>query len=208
MTKAKKRVGILVCIAVLVLGTAGATMAYFTDSDQAVNTFTVGKVEITLDEADVNLDGTYVTDVDKRVDENKYHLIPGSEYVKDPTVHVVGGSEDCYLYVKVENGLDGIIDDSNSNSIEDQMEANGWAQLKDNSGAAIAGIYCKEHTKSADIVDYIVFEEFKVDGETTKEELAGYGDGDAAIKVTAYAVQKAGFDTAFDAWKATFGKRR
>lgn len=111
----KKRIfsWILCMLAVMSISVLG-TMAYLTDEDSAVNTFTVGQVDIRLDEAKVNEQGQPVkvrddgTEevVDKvedaaRVQENKYHLIPGVSYVKDPTVTVVKDSEDSYVRILV-----------------------------------------------------------------------------------------------------------
>ena len=197
MVNKKKVIGIFACIAALALGTAAVTLAYFTDTDEVTNTFTVGKVGITLDEADVNPDGTEITGAD-RVIENKYHLLPGHTYVKDPTVHVDKDSESCYVYVKVENGLIEIIDDI---TIEDQIVENGWTLL-----TGTTDIYYKEYTASpGQDTDLIVFENFKVKGESvTGNQLEKYKA--AAIKVTAYAIQKDGFGTAEEAWTTVDNK--
>lgn len=72
------------------------TTAFLTSSDTVTNTFTVGKVSITLDETKVNPDGTPDPSAE-RVEENTYHLIPGNEYVKDPTVTVKANSEESYV---------------------------------------------------------------------------------------------------------------
>lgn len=91
----KKIVALCLCVALAVVAIGGATLAYFTDTDEAKNTFTVGNVEIKLDETDIdNPQGD-------RVQENSYKLIPGVSYVKDPTVTVLKGSEDCYVRMKV-----------------------------------------------------------------------------------------------------------
>lgn len=91
----KKIVALCLCVALAVVAIGGATLAYFTDTDEAKNTFTVGNVEIKLDETNVdNPQGD-------RVQENSYKLIPGVSYVKDPTITVLEGSEDCYVRMKV-----------------------------------------------------------------------------------------------------------
>jgi len=194
MTKVKKRVGILACIAILVLATAGVTMAYFTDSEQAVNTFTVGKVGITLDEADVNADGTEIAGA-ARVTENAYHLIPGHSYVKDPTVHVDADSEDCWLFVKIENQ---ITDIEGVPTVASQM-ADNWTLIDETNG-----IYAyNEDVKASD--DITVFKTFTVDGDNVdNDKLAAYKG--KQINVTAYAIQKAGFETAEKAWNTVGGK--
>ena len=97
----KKMKTVLLCISVCVLVFASVmgTLAYLTDTDEVVNTFTVGNVNITLDEADVDETGAIVSN--ERVKENEYHLIPGSVYVKDPTVTVKKGSEASYVRILV-----------------------------------------------------------------------------------------------------------
>ena len=88
------------CAVLLVAATIFGTMAYLTSEDKVVNTFTVGNVQIKLDEAKVNPDGTPVEGAD-RVKTNEYHLLPGHTYTKDPTVTVLEGSEESYVRLKV-----------------------------------------------------------------------------------------------------------
>lgn len=95
MKKSKVLITIL-CAVLLVTVSVLGTLAYLTSQDEVVNTFTVGKVNITLDEAAVYVDGTEIPGAD-RVKENNYHLIPGQTYVKDPTVTVKAGSEESYV---------------------------------------------------------------------------------------------------------------
>lgn len=123
----------------LMSATMVGTLAYFTDSDSVTNTFTVGHVKIDLDEADVKPNGELEyadsgnTNLNPRVKKNKYHLLPGHTYIKDPTVHVDKDSEDCYVFVTVANGIAEIEAESDSSykKIEAQMGDNGWKKLKD-----------------------------------------------------------------------------
>lgn len=97
-TKTKAFV-LALCAVLLVVSTVFVTMAFLTSQDTVKNTFTVGNVTITLDETDVNLYG--VKDGETRVKENEYKLIPGHEYIKDPTVTVTEGSEESYVRMLV-----------------------------------------------------------------------------------------------------------
>lgn len=90
----------LCCALLLVAAGVFGTLAYLTGTDTVNNTFTVGNVKITLDEAEVNTDGTPVTPAD-RVKANEYHLLPGHTYTKDPTVTVEEGSDLSYVRMKV-----------------------------------------------------------------------------------------------------------
>lgn len=103
----KKILALCLVVVLAVTAVTGATLAYFTDTKEVENTFTVGKVEIKLDEAQVKFDdesGDYVVDKTKnRTEEgNAYtNIVPAQELPKDPTVTIVDGSEDCYVRMKV-----------------------------------------------------------------------------------------------------------
>lgn len=211
MNSKLRRILLTVCsAALLVCVTVGATVAYLTSTDEVVNTFTVGNVAITLDEVDTDVygakaqkvtnpeDGT-VTKVPVKEGEdptrgtgNVYKLIPGHEYTKDPTVHVTAGSEDCWLFVKVVNGISAIEADT---KIADQMDNNGWTPVEEGSN-----VYAyKDKVSAGDNVT--VFSSFTIDDEAN---VSTYST--ATITITAYAVQADGFGTAAAAWNATFGK--
>ena len=194
-----KALALALCAVLLVVSTVFVTMAYLTSkTDVVTNTFTVGKVTITLDEADVDLMG--VKDGDARVKANEYKLIPGHTYIKDPTIHVAGDSENCWLFVKVENGLEDIID---AKTIEDQMNDNGWSSV-----AGETNIYAYEKIATATTGDYKVFDDFKLKGDANVSNYATVKDDDGnitdgkTIEVTAYAIQADGFATAAAAWAA------
>lgn len=187
-----KALALALCAVLLVVTTVFVTMAYLTSKDSVTNTFTVGKVTITLDEAKVTADGEKVQGAD-RVKENKYHLIPGHFYVKDPTIHVANGSEECWLFVKVENGLANA-EASGATSIESQMANKGWTKVEGTDVYAYA-------TKQAAGANVIVFDSFTIAGTT---DVSLYED--AKIIVTAYAIQADGFATATEAWTIAGGE--
>ena len=80
---------------VMVLGVAvGSTMAWLTSgTDPVVNTFTVGDINISLEETGTTLENN----------ENKknFDFVPGDALAKDPKVTVIANSEKCYLFLKV-----------------------------------------------------------------------------------------------------------
>lgn len=194
------------CAVLLVVSTVFATMAFLTSTDTVTNTFTFGRIEITLDEATVGTDGEITDGADRnqttgRRDTNTYHLIPGHLYTKDPTIHVSNESEDCWLFVKIENGLKDIIAEV---TIENQMtNNNGWTLINETNNIYA---YRDVVSKNAHIP---VFDEFKLKNDA---DVQNYGE--AKIVVTAYAVQADGFnlptktaiENATDAWNATFGE--
>ena len=71
---------------IAVTAIAGASLAYFTDTKTAENTFTMGDVKIVLDE-------TNVADPEgDRVTSNEYNVYPGAVVTKDvPANTIVGG---------------------------------------------------------------------------------------------------------------------
>lgn len=195
MKKTRKALLLGVCAVLLVTASVLGTMAYLTaTTDTITNTFTVGKVAITLDEAKVNPDGTPVAGA-ARVKENAYKLMPGSTYTKDPTVHVAAGSEDCYVFVKVENGIANL-EAGGDFTIANQITTKGWAPLD-----GVANVYYQKYENQNTDKDLVVFEKFIIlNDANTKTEWNNITN--AQVKITAYAIQADGFDTAKAAWDA------
>lgn len=100
MKTKSKALLLTLCAVLLVAASVMGTMAYLTSNDTVTNTFTVGSVNIKLDEAKVDDDGKAVAGAD-RVKANEYKLLPGLTYTKDPTVTVLDGSEKSYVRMKV-----------------------------------------------------------------------------------------------------------
>lgn len=80
------------CLAATAL--IGGTLAYFTDEEEATNTFTVGNVDITLTEPNWVGSGS----------QDAPEVYPGEPLAKDPTVENTGANP-CFVRIKVE-GLD------------------------------------------------------------------------------------------------------
>lgn len=194
MKTVRKTLILAACAIMLVCATIAGTLAYLTATDSVKNTFTVGNVNITLDEAKVNENGEPVTPA-QRVDANTYKLLPGQTYTKDPIIHVSDTSEDCYVFVEVTNNISSV-EATGEASIVAQMTDKGWVNIRDTS------VYYKQQAASGgDEVE--VFDTFTVSESATNEQLKAI-EG-KTIEVKAYAVQKEGFDSAVDAWNATFG---
>ena len=100
MKTKSKALLLTLCAVLLVAASVMGTMAYLTSTDKVENTFTVGNVKITLDEAKVDTDGTLAAPAE-RVKANRYKLLPGHTYTKDPTVTVKAVSESSYVRMKV-----------------------------------------------------------------------------------------------------------
>lgn len=222
----------LACIATISIT---ATLAYFTDVTEVVNnTFTMGSIDIDLDEADVDENGDLIykkdndgNDTDEladRVKENEYKLFPGSNYLKDPTVHVLEGSEKCFVYVRVWNGLADIeaeyIDEAgvNHKKIVDQLTANNWESIDydETTGMHVYAYKGVVDAAEAD-VDLVVFDGFAIQGNNlvsppegveVPEGMINLQDYlEANITITAYAIQAENFGDDYNAaWEAYVGQ--
>ena len=192
------------CAVLLVVASIMGTMAYLTSSDTVTNTFTVGKVEIKLDETDVT------NPTGPRVQANSYRLLPGLTYTKDPTVTVKTGSEPSYVKMTVTftkaAELDAIFAPSGANltSIFNGYDSTNWID-KGNTEDKTANTRTYEFwykeavdARTADVVLDALFDSITVPGSITKEQLKTI-DG-MTITVNAYAIQADGFTGAADAW--------
>ena len=91
----KKITALCLCVALLTVALVGVTYAYLTSSATVKNTFTVGNIQITMDETDVTkTDGS-------RTNSNAYTIMPGAVLPKDPTVHNKGNN-DAYIRATVK----------------------------------------------------------------------------------------------------------
>ena len=170
---------------VLVIGcVAGGTVAWLVAKTETVtNTFTYGKIDITLTETT----GT------------SYKIIPGTDITKNPKVTVKGGSEACWLFVKVEEV--GAISTITTDPVHYAIDT-GWAQLKDKDGKDVSGVYYRLVDAVDNDTAFNVLKDNKiiVSGELTKETINGYAVQQPTLTFTAYAVQKENITTAADAW--------
>ena len=215
----KKKIALLMAAVMLFGMAAGATIAYLTSTPTKVeNTFTVGELEIKLDEVQVDPYGVPSTKTEEadeegntvvtwtpsdnapRVQANKYKLIPGHNYTKDPTVHIQPLSEDCFVFVKVEDGLKDIEAEV---TIENQMLAAGWEKLTgvDNvwywTGDANATTVTEKPLAVSANDDIVVFNDFTL---AENADVDNYKE--AKIVINAYAIQKDSFEnsTATEIW--------
>ena len=220
------------CAVLLVVGSVMGTIAYLTDTEAVTNTFSVGSVGLKLDEADVNEMGQplkndavveKVEDADRvqptTEDPQKYHLLPGHTYVKDPTVTVDAGSEESYVRMMVTvNFAQALTDAQLATSLDSIFlgyDAGKW-EREDKTVSADQKTITYEYRYyttvdgktdagvNADQPLEPLFSSIKVPGEYTNEQIAILGGME--IKVEAHAIQAAGFETEDAAW-ITFGEQ-
>lgn len=207
----KKILVACLCVALAVLTIAGTTLAYLTANDTVTNTFTVGNVQIKLDEAKANADGSLVPDAD-RVQANSYKLIPGHTYNKDPMVTVLSGSESSYIKMTVTftkaAELDAIFKPNGAplTDIFDGYDSANWIYKGNKEDTAnntrTYEFWYKEAVEApaADVALDALFDSITVPGTITNAQLATIAG--MTITVNAYAIQADGFDTADAAWAA------
>lgn len=170
----KKRTVALLCAAVMLLGVVfGGTMAWLSKgSKPLVNTFKAGDIVIELTETD----RTYV-------------MAPGTRLPKDPTVSVKVGSEDCYLFVKVEES---------ENSPVEWKAADGWHEVPD-----VENVFYRVFSKKKPDVEatdgkylYPFLSEedgivgVNIPADLKKTDMDAFKDNKPTLTFTAYAIQK------------------
>ena len=206
----KKLMTVLALVLVIAMSVAG-TYAYLTSADRVVNTFTVGNVQIKLDEAAANADGSLIANAE-RVKANSYKLLPGHEYNKDPMVTVLAGSESSYVKMTVTftkaAELDAIFapNGADMTSIFNGYDGTTWIYKGNTEDTAnntrTYEFWYKEAVAApnADVALDALFDSITVPGNINNDQLATIKD--MTITVNAYAIQADGFANAEAAWAA------
>lgn len=94
----KKLLAMFLVVVMAATAVIGGTLAYFTDTADQTNTFTVGKVDIKLDETKVDGEQGERTENDQTFEDK---IVPGHVFDKDPMITVQPGSEDSYLFLDI-----------------------------------------------------------------------------------------------------------
>lgn len=188
----KKLLALVLVVALAATAVIGGTLAYFTDTEKATNTFTVGNVDIKLTE-------------DKWVQSNA-KLIPGRVIEKNPTITLENDSERAYTFMEVKLSDDfaellskyAAFKGLNLTDAADQMELiNAWfvSAVKPkimkpdlNNKSVILGVLSpKNPGESVTYFDKVTVPA-DLEGDLIKE------DGTYEIYITAYAIQAEGFE--------------
>ena len=145
----------LILSLVLVIGcVAGGTLAWLNAKTEEVkNTFSTSDIGVTLGET-----------------TNTYKMVPGWTIAKDPKATVTSGSEDCYLFVKVEKS-------NNFDTYMDMAIDSQWTALEDQTGV----YYIKIDEDSEKNVAYNVLGEGKVTYENVEY---AWADNQVLVKPT------------------------
>lgn len=172
----KKKVISIVAVVLVLCCAIGGTLAWLTDkTNPVVNTFTVGDINIDLDESK-NLD---------------LKMVPGKTITKDPVVKVEANSEACWLFVKVEKS-------TNFNNFMTYIIADGWTALP-----SVDGVYYRQVAATTTATELSVLKDNSVlvkDSVTKADLNALTRDTFPTLTFTAYAVQKDNVADAATAW--------
>ncbi len=91
----KKRKTIIAAVVLLLVFMVGGAIAYFTDTDSATNTFTIGDIDISVTEP------TWTTNLQADADYGK-NVMPGETIVKDPQINNDSTANAAFVFAKVE----------------------------------------------------------------------------------------------------------
>lgn len=148
----KKKILVLALAAVLALtAVAGATLAYFTDTDEAENNFFSGKVDITLNEV---------------FDEETAQLIPGVDIQKDVTISLSEDSVESYVWYTyaIPAAIDNADGDASLNIIHVNHAGRNWLGYQENEKYWAQGQTSATPEDQCWIIDNKVIEQIEVDG--------------------------------------------
>lgn len=212
----KKSLLTILCMILVAAVSVFGTLAYLTDRDSVANTFTVGQVDIDLDEADVDKDGELILDEDgepvDRVKGNEYHLLPGQTYIKDPTLTVRKDSEESYIRMMVTinclSELDAVFapDGADLAAVFGGYDPAVWiygGEVRNETDNTITYEFRYRETVTGGTEDVVLeplFTTFTVPGTITGEALETIQT--LTITVTGHGIQAAGFEDEAAAWQA------
>lgn len=183
-----KALAVLVAVVLLIGCAVGGTVAWLVAKGGTIeNTFTVGNINVSLSET-----------------SRTYHIVPGVNIPKDPKAQVKANSEDCYLFVKVEekNWPTFKEQDGTTRKVDYKL-AEGWIELEQE-----PGVYYREVNKNTANQDFPILKDNQVtvSKNLTKGELDTVSTEPKLI-FTVYAVQKEGVQDATEAWKIAMGNK-
>lgn len=201
----KKERTITAAVVLLLILVIGGAIAYFTDTENVTNVFTIGDVDITLtepnwDDTDADSDG---------VPESAEGRTPGQTIPKDPTITNVG-TNDAYIFAKVEAPC--TIGENPDKELFTYTTNNGWYLMNDGScsNGTVTDIYAYGTSSAMTAVssgnDATLFNNVTVNTAITGDESGLTGNKN--LVVTGYAVQADGLniqngDTPANVWSAS-----
>lgn len=159
----KKAVITAVALTLVLCLTVGGTLAWLMDKTGEVkNTFTVGDVDIEL---------TETLPADKTA-----KMVPGATIGKNPTITVSADSENCYVFVKIDES-------ANLKDFISYTVADGWTEVE-------TGVYYRTAVAN-DKFAVLADNQVTVKDTVTKAMMDAVGEAKPTLTFTAYAIQSA-----------------
>ena len=160
----KKGLAMVLALVLLAVCAVSGTLAWLTaKSDTVVNTFTTSDIKVELTETN-----------------ETYKMVPGYDIHKDPKAKVLAGSEECYLFVKLDKS-------QNFDTFLTYEMAEGWTLVPSETN-----VYFRK-VLTADIgtaYSVLANDQVTVKGEVTKAMMDGLTTETLPkLTVTAYASQ-------------------
>lgn len=173
---------ILFVIIMLLITSVSGTIAWLkSKSNTLFDTFTYGDINIEITET--------------KEDSNNYELYPGKEIKKDTIITVNALSEDCYVFIKIDETIN--LGDYITYSLVES-----WKQLED-----FDNVYYREVSKSDSDQTFSIIKDniLKVKSDLTKVSLNALNENNyPKLTITGYAIQRnsdlEGINTPGDAW--------
>ena len=188
----------IVLIAVLLIG---GLLAFYADAENITNTFTIGNVNITLTEPNWDSTDENSNNIPDAAEEKR----PGQTIAKDPTITLNTGSNDAYLFIKVENPA---ITTGEGETVTKELFTYtinpAWAEVtaKQNVKAnSVEHVYVYGTEASPTLVSAetsipAIFQEITVNETLTNAEVTNSFTGNQNIVVQGYGIQAEGLTVA------------
>ena len=166
----KKGLALVLALTLLVVGVVAGTLAWLTaKSDVVTNTFTTSDIKVEL----------------KETTGTEYKMIPGYTITKDPKATVLAGSEECFLFVKLEKS-------QNFDTYLEYVIADGWTKLDDVTDTVYYRVVDGTTNQIGTAYSVLKDDQVTVKGSVTKEQMNALDAEDAVkptLTITAYASQ-------------------
>lgn len=159
----KKSFALILALVLVVGCVVGGTVAWLTaTSDTVTNTFTTSDIKVQLKETKTN-----------------FKMIPGYTIEKDPKATVLAGSEECWLFVKLEKS-------TNFDSYLTYEMADGWSLVEGQTN-----VYARKVLTANIGTAYSVLkgDQVTVKGDVTKTMMETAATSKPTLTITAYASQ-------------------
>ena len=205
----KKKIFVVALAAcLLILSVAGSSMAYFTDIEDATNTFTVGNVDIKLSE--INPENGQLTEIVNPITGFEYeNIYPTQVIPKQPTITNVSSTNDSvYTAAKITltNASDLLADEAAVKAFlaGGALNTDGFASAKyviDTTSKTIT-VYAIINAPLAKDASVDIFTNVVIPGTWDNDQMATFGT--MKITINAYATQTAGFTDATTAITTAF----